>query len=435
MKKNVDIKVSADRQFAWHQGGSVRFLVVDVIGTAQENEGSENRLPLNLALVIDRSGSMNGQPIEAAKEAAKGVIEMMTDDDLLTVVCFNNRVRTIVGSLVMDKQGREEAKNRIATIHPGGTTDLEAGWLTGAEHVAENMQVGSNFRNYVVLLSDGHANQGETNPDILGEYASGLQSRGIISTTVGIGDGYSPEILQAIAENGGGRMHDAEYPDEIVEVVTAELDEISHVIADNLKLDIRIPDSCQVDILSSLSLRKKGHRDYSCLLGALGSNRSRQFIFKAKLPSGEQGEELKFSFTVSWSYEGKDESIASHAVIRLVSGKENSAQQRDMETSKSVAAIWQAKLIRKITEINVRRDYQLLQELQENEFHYFRKYCLELPWGPDMVSKVERLLRRARRPMRERSRKEMTLAAYKQSACEPDYRSNPRGSWDSYLDD
>ncbi len=70
MKKNINIKVNTDRQLAWHRGGSVRYLVVDIIGKETENERSDDRQPLNLALVIDRSGSMNGRPIEAAKENA-----------------------------------------------------------------------------------------------------------------------------------------------------------------------------------------------------------------------------------------------------------------------------------------------------------------------------------------------------------------------------
>lgn len=435
MKKNIDIKVRTDRQLAWHRGGSVRYLVVDLIGKETENERSDERQPLNLALVIDRSGSMHGRPIEAAKEAATGVIEMLTEKDLLTVVCFDNTVNTIVRSLPMEKSGRKEARQNIEPIQPGGTTDLEAGWLRGAECVAENMQGNTTYRNHIVLLSDGMANEGETSPEILGEYAGGLQARGIISSTVGIGDNYSPEILQAIAENGGGRMHDAEHPREIVEVVTAELGEISKVIADNLRLDIQVPIDSTIKIVSSISLHTEGDNGYSCLLGNLAARRSRQVVFQVDLPNGRQGDELYFQFTASWLYEGKTDACDTHTVIQLVHGKENNAQQRDIDASLTVAAVWQAQLVRKVTEINSRRDYQELKNLQANEFHYFQKYCRELPNGMEMISRVERLLVRARRPLHERSRKEMTLAAYKMQSCEADFRSSKRASWDSYIDD
>jgi len=435
MKKNINIKAHNDRKLAWSRGGSVRYLVVDLIGKDTENERSDDRQPLNLALVIDRSGSMHGQPIEAAKEAATGVIEMLTEKDLLTVVCFDDSVNTIVRSLVMDNTGRAEAKQCIQSVFPGGMTDLEAGWLRGAEYVAENMQGNTAYRNHIVLLSDGLANRGETNPEVLGEYAGGLQARGIISTTVGIGDNYSPEILQAIAENGGGRMHDAEHPREIVEVVSAELGELSKVIADNLRLDIQIPVDSDIKILSSISLQPERDNGYSCLLGTLAAGRSRQLVFQVDLPGGNEGDELCFSFTASWSHEGETDSCNTQAVIKLVHGEENNGQKRDIDTSLTVAAIWQAQLVRKITEINSRREYRELEYFHANEFRYFQKYCRELPRGREMVSKIERLLLRARRPLQERSRKEMTLAAYKLQSCEVDYRTDQRASWDSFIDD
>ncbi len=435
MKKNIDIRVRTDRQLAWHRGGSVRYLVVDLVGKEIEDESSDDRQPLNLALVIDRSGSMHGRPIEAAKEAAAGVIEMLTEKDLLTVVCFDNTVNTIVQSLKMDNSGRAEARQCIEGVHPGGMTDLEAGWLRGAECVAENMQGNTTYRNHIVLLSDGMANEGETSPEILGEYAGGLQARGIISSTVGIGDNYSPEILQAIAENGGGRMHDAEHPREIVEVVTAELGEISKVIADNLRLDIQVPADSHIKNISSISLTTEGNNGYSCLLGTLAAKRSRQVVFQVDLPSGNKGEELYFQFTASWSHEGKTDSCETRAVVQLAYGEENNAQRRDIDASLTVAAVWQAQFVRKITEINSRRDYRELENLQANEFLYFQKYCRELPNGREMVSRVERLLLRARRPLHERSRKEMSLAAYKMQSCEADFRSNKRASWDSFIDD
>ncbi len=435
MEKNIDIAVRADRKLAWYRGDSVRYLVLDVVGRKIEEFGSEKREPLNLALVIDKSGSMHGAPIQAARKAAAGVVGMLGEEDLLTVVCFDNEVDTIVKSLAMDDAGKAEAQKFIKRIRSNGMTDLEAGWLRGAEHLAENMVLSGSFRNHIVLLSDGMANRGEKDPEVLGEYAQGLQARGILSTTVGIGDNYSPEILQVIAENGGGRMHDAEHPAEIVEVVTAELGELSQVIADNLRLDIQVPLNTGCKLLSSRQLVRESERGYSCLLGTLASKGSRQIVFQVTLPAGNDGDELAFQCTASWSQEGMTDSCETSTRIKLVRGRANNGQQRDAECSLIVAAIWQSQLIRKITRINFRRNYDRLRDLHAGEFRYFKKYCHGLSGGETMIEGVERLLRRAHRPMRERSRKEMTLAAYKLQSCERDYRSSARGSWDSFIDD
>jgi len=433
--KNIDIAVRADRKLAWYRGDSVRYLVLDMVGRTIEDADSKQRQPLNLALVIDRSGSMHGRPIQAAKQAAAGVVEMLDKEDLLTVICFDSQVDTIVQSLTMDEAGRTEARELIEQIRPGGTTNLEAGWLRGAECIAEKMAQKNVIRNHVVLLSDGMANQGETDPEILGGYAEGLQARGILSTTVGIGDGYSPEILQAIAENGGGRMHDAEHPDEIVEVVTAELDELSQVIADNLQLNIQVPECTQCKQFSARQLHRNSDTSYSCLLGNMLSGGKRQVVLQLTLPGGSKKTELDVHCKLSWLSDGKKDSCKGSTTFTLVKGKKNNSQQRDEPTSQIVASIWQSRLIRKITRINIRCDYDRLQELQQGEFRYFEKYCRDLPDGRNMIHAVDRLLHRANRPMQERSRKEMTLAAYKIQASEPDYRKNARMSWDSYIDD
>jgi Ca-activated chloride channel family protein len=433
--KNINIAVRPDRKLAWYRGDSVRYLVLDVVGRTLADTESEQRQPLNLALVIDRSGSMHGLPLQAAKQAAAGVVEMLGRDDLLTVICFDSRVDTVVQSLAMDEAGRTQALDRIVHIRPGGTTDLEAGWLRGAECVAEKMGPEGTMRNHVVLLSDGMANQGETDPKVLGEYAEGLQARGILSTTVGIGNGYSPEILQAIAEYGGGRMHDAEHPDEIVEVVTAELGELSQVVADSVRLDIQVPEDTRCRLLSSRQLNREGSGSYSCFLGSIISGRKRRVVLQVTLPGGSKGTELEFHCTVSWSNAGETDTCKASTTITLVKGKKNNSQQRDEEAGLIVAEIWQSRLIRKITGSNIRRDYDSLQKLRQGEFQYFKKYCRGLPNSADMVHAVDRLLSRARRPMHERSRKEMTLAAYKMQTCEPDHRSKARMSWDTYLDD
>jgi Ca-activated chloride channel family protein len=433
--KNVTMTVAADRKLAWYRGDSVRFLVLDLQGKNIGNQRTEERIPLNLALIIDRSGSMQGTPLEAAKQAATGVVAMLNRRDMLTVVCFDNRVRTVVNSVSMDREGRAEAQRMIAEIQPGGTTDLEAGWLKGAEHVAENMEGSVRFRNHLVLLSDGMANAGETSPEVLAEYATGMQARGIITTTVGIGDHYSPEILQAIAEHGGGRMHDAERPEEIIEVVTAELGELALVVADKLQISIRLPEDTGCQLLSSASLKQEAENSYSCLVGTLAAERRRQLIFKVTTPAGSKGEELHFRFTASWEYDGGTDSCETAAILTLATGKKNNKQERDLASSVLVATFWQSQLIREITRINVNRQYEELRNIKHTEFRYFRRYCRDLANGRKMISQVERLLLRANRPMRERARKEMSYSAYKTQSCEMDHRKTKRSSWDSFIED
>ena len=428
------VNARVDRALTWYRGGSYRYMVVDIEAPDIESERNESRKPLNLALVIDRSGSMAGHPLDAAKEAAIGVANGLTEDDTLSVVCFDDETSVILNSVRMDAVGRDLAEHEIDRIRSGGTTDLSSGWLEGAELVAEVMNADSSFRNQVVVLSDGHANRGETNPSVLAEYASGLQARGIITSTVGIGDGYSPEVLQAIAENGGGRMHDAEYPHEIIEVVMAELNEITGTYSDQLNLEIYVPDDVELKCLSNYPAQEKGNGYINYQLGSINKRAVKQVVFQIKSPRGEIDELMDFRVSVNWLHDEVPEAIMTHVLLTQVSGRANDAQPRDIETSLVVARTWQARIMRSITDANIHHDIQRLRDIEKNEFRYFKRYCHGLPGGEEMIRPLGRLLRRARRPMVERSRKEVTLAAYHMQKGESDKRFKLRDDWTSFIE-
>ena len=106
-----------------------------------------------------------------------------------------------------------------------------------------------NWINHVILLSDGPANRGILDPEILSNYASEMRDRGLYCSTVGIGDNYSMTQLQALAEAGGVRMHDAEHAHEIAEVVLAELWEVRKTHPQNIKVIIAGDDQTNASIL------------------------------------------------------------------------------------------------------------------------------------------------------------------------------------------
>jgi Ca-activated chloride channel family protein len=161
-------------------------------------------------VVIDASGSMDGRPLACAVEAAHGVVQHLSYADRLSIVSFASETQVHLASTVMDAAGRDRAQAALACISARDCTDLGAGWLLGAECVARDMAERSGCQNRVLLLSDGHANSGITDPEVLAEHARELRLRGLFTSTIGIGDGYSPEQIQTIANHGGGRMHDAE---------------------------------------------------------------------------------------------------------------------------------------------------------------------------------------------------------------------------------
>ena len=167
-------------------------------GSAGELLGERPRL--NLALVLDRSGSMNGEPIEQARQAAIAAIRQLQPEDRVSVVSFANDARVDVPStLVTDPQRLIRV---VENIRASGGTFLEGGWRGGAGQVAEHLDPGA--LNRIVLLSDGQATHGVQDPREMGSLVAGLTETGISTTAMGFGSHYNETLMMAIAEAGDG---------------------------------------------------------------------------------------------------------------------------------------------------------------------------------------------------------------------------------------
>ena len=288
-----------DRDLVWHRGGSVRYLLAEINTPPAPEKETRRRRGVNLSLVIDASSSMDGDRLKAAKQAAIGVIERLSEQDCLSVVSFADDVQTHMEATSMDSDGRSKAIAEVAELFTRGCTNLADGWLAGAEHVAAQIESRDGAHNHVVLLSDGHANRGITDERELARIATDICARGVTTSTVGIGNDYSPRQLQAISEAGGGRMHDAETIDEIIEVVVGELGELGRVVAEQVELELRIPLEVETEVIGSSYAKIESER-VVCSLGSLLGSTNRQIAFKITAPQATIGEQLEFEADFRW---------------------------------------------------------------------------------------------------------------------------------------
>ncbi|MBK6041733.1 VWA domain-containing protein [Streptomyces sp. MBT55] len=156
---------------------------------------------MNLCLVMDRSGSMAGQnKLETAKRSCASISRRITGDDLLTVVTFDNESQVVVNP----QTPREEVEELIGGIRPGGSTNLSLGWYQGLLELQSHMT--ENHYGRLILLSDGMANSGETKKAALAAVASRARDEGISTSTIGIGNDFQEDLLEAIASASGGRF-------------------------------------------------------------------------------------------------------------------------------------------------------------------------------------------------------------------------------------
>jgi Ca-activated chloride channel family protein len=201
---------------------------------APEREGEE-RLPVAVQVVLDRSGSMAGERLEAARRALLALVDRLAPEDTLGVVAFDDAVRVVLPAAPLG-DAKPAARAAIAAIAPGGMTNLSAGLLRGLQ---EARRAAGPAGASLLLLSDGHANEGETDPDRLAGVAAAARKGGVTLSTIGIGLGYDEALLAAVARGGQGGHAFAQDGDAAGAAVAAEVGGLLHQTVQAATLTIR----------------------------------------------------------------------------------------------------------------------------------------------------------------------------------------------------
>ena len=196
------------------------------------------RTPLDLALVLDRSGSMGGGKMEAARRAAIEVVRRLWPADRVSVVAYDDEVLTLAARV----EGGDEPglTHRIGALFPRNSTNLSGGWLRGRELLVADGD-GRRIRR-IVLLTDGLANVGVTDPDRLASLCARSRNEGVSTTTIGFGTDYDERLLRSMAEAGGGGTYYIEHPDQAVAIFQDELSDLLGTCAQNVAVTLRPAD-------------------------------------------------------------------------------------------------------------------------------------------------------------------------------------------------
>lgn len=199
--------------------------------------GPGPRLPLALSIVIDRSGSMSGKPLQQAIAAAETLVNQLDGRDEVSVVAFDDTAKTVIYPTPADRH--DDIRKQLRTIHPGGATNLHAGWLEGCGHVRDHAAGDGRAIRRVLLLTDGDANVGTTDPKRLAAEAAEWAKRDISTTTLGFGRDFNEDLLLKMAEASGGNFYYIETPDDACQVFQIEGETLTSVAAQKLVLTLR----------------------------------------------------------------------------------------------------------------------------------------------------------------------------------------------------
>ncbi len=193
------------------------------------NSGSERNAPLNLCLILDHSGSMSGEPLETVKQAAKSLVDRLQTGDRLSVVVFDHAAKVLVPSQRVEDT--EKIKSQIGRLEPQGGTAIDQGMKLGIEQLAEGRQ-GSISQAF--LLTDGENEHGDNQRCL--QFAQLAAGYNITLNAFGFGYHWNQDILEQIADAGGGSLTFIEHPEDAVNSFNALFNRINSVGLTNAHL-------------------------------------------------------------------------------------------------------------------------------------------------------------------------------------------------------
>ena len=237
-------------------GATTLDLLITVRSPEPPPSVSRQRPALNLALVIDRSGSMAGSKLSYARKAARFLAGELSERDRLAIVTFDSEVKVLVPSQAV----RDPLLfiSAINTIDAGGCTALFDGWLAGATEVAS--QLDPQGLNRVLLLSDGQANDGLTDHQQIAARVEGLTQRGISTSAFGLGRGFDEDLMGAMAGAGDGTLAQIESPQQLADLYASELQGLASTVGRKVSLGIRARHGAElVDVLNDLPRTSAGN--------------------------------------------------------------------------------------------------------------------------------------------------------------------------------
>ncbi len=234
-KEVHSITLSAEPDRTILQAGQMQRVYLRIGLTGCPIEDLEKRAPVNVAIVIDKSGSMSSDhKLEKAKEAALLALDRLGSQDILSIVAYDDEIEVLVPATKL--ADKEAVRQEIRRLQPGGSTALYAGVQNGAKEVRKF--IAKEKVNRIVLLSDGLANVGPSSPEELGRLGNCLGEEGVSVTTIGVGLGYNEDLMSKLAFNSDGGHYFVRCPNELAEIFDKEFSRAMSVVARDIRIEI-----------------------------------------------------------------------------------------------------------------------------------------------------------------------------------------------------
>ncbi|MEM6884564.1 MAG: VWA domain-containing protein [Verrucomicrobiota bacterium] len=302
---------------------------IDVTGANIKNP---QRVPLNLAVVLDRSSSMSGAKIEQARQAAMLLVDQLEAKDTFSLVVYNNEVKVLIPAQPVNN--KEWIRRKIQSIQSGGSTALYGGVEAGSRQLRDYLD--QERINRVILLSDGKANVGPKTPHELARLGQRLQQDGISVTTVGLGDDYNEDVMVSLAEASAANYYYVQDIETLPSIFEEELGYLQSVVARNIKIIIQLPEGVSpVEIEGYPDVTFRENRA-ELMLSEYYASQQRNILVRCRVPDTNKQKlelaqvQLEFRDEISGAQRG----IESRGYVHITSDPQKSDASIDGNVAK-----------------------------------------------------------------------------------------------------
>ena len=334
--------LESDNDF-WYSGEEARPINMVAYFKALTNVNEEHeRYPLNLSIVIDRSGSMAGDKLEKTKEAVVHLLKQLQETDIVSVVTYETNVEVVISpQKVTDVK---DMIKKVEKIESDGSTFLSGGMEKGYKLIQSKKKSleADNYVNRMILLSDGLANEGIIDPQALTAIArKQATDNNITISTIGVGGDYNEELMTEIAVQGNGNYYFVSGAGDIPEIFRTELQGMQSVLAKNTLLTVTFPESVS---LRQVYLYNYALKDNTVTieLNDVFSDDEKAFIMEFDVADGYNGE---IEFQASLSYLNALNELSEVSETKSFALKETSSENEFDDSFRQFGSLAQAFMI------------------------------------------------------------------------------------------
>ncbi len=245
---------------------------------------NDTAAPLNVAIVIDRSGSMMGKRLANALAAARGMVRNLRDGDAVSVITYNTTTKVIVPVTTVDSWSRRRVIAKIDRITAMGDTCISCAIDTGIDMARQR----SGMVNRILLLSDGEATAGVRDVEGFRRIAAGVRRMGVSITSIGVDVDYNEQVMTAVAQESNGQHYFVENALDLPEIFERELSSLVRTVAKQAELRVELGPDVEVLGVFDRSYRRDGDT-LIVPLGTFAATDNKTLLVRLRVPQGAAG--------------------------------------------------------------------------------------------------------------------------------------------------